>query len=1292
MKKNNDHGLYAISPSIDYKDFYLSYHKRKNPIILMKENELPKIKNTTIKTDTSTQDSKYDNNINTKNSILNLTDIDYIKTNSLNYSIITPFIKTNQVSYPKINPIFMQIKNYNSMYKTKIPKKLGKLSIKYIDLINMDQRSNLLIYEIKKNEKLLENDIISNIHDSSIKNKILDELKNIDNHTNQQIQNIMNNTTRQEKEDSLKYFKIQPKIINLCAEEIFKELKNKNAGGISSDITDKKIEQSKKNKIKKDKDNKDNKEFKENILSEIFLDFAKNNIRRKIELRNQFNQEISIEYIEKLLKNEIEKIKFIFALYLYNSENKNENNSLTEGTNNSSLIKEIKNKNLLDKSFNKIFKLKNYYNSLLSPYLKKRNNNLYIKNKNFFNTIDKSKLNNGRYNTDNEYINILMNQISNDDDDNKKTENGNMIKSQKERGLFHLYKKNLIYPYVKLTKTHGLDLNSSKNKNKKNLKPLIMRNSMNNDIDLNSDSKNKELNNKNDNNNNKKIKDEENNKNIDIKNLKNEEENNKTEPKINKEIINTDNNIKNNNNINNNSKENIILNLNNPLFLKEIEHNYKKKINNNINKKDNNILNKTNIENIEKNKENMKEKYKNEDVNYLINNNQHQKKDNDNFNNNDNNNDYNNNEGNDYDNNEGNDYNNSIDNFNDYDNNINIELNKNNENNDENISENEEKDTINNYTPKYKENNNFLDIMNSFKEEDNEPIANNNEIHENENIKRNKKNNRTYKTNLTIKMDKVRPIDKKLTMKNISHLYNDKNNKNELYSSIIHKNLVIKKKISTKNTKKFKKINYIQGRNKNRVLTTKEKPKSINIPIKISHNFIKNFEIINLEDKRNLSEGNIINAPNINESNEVNIIKLQDTDIDKIVDFVNEEEKRRIKNEKNAVRIEKEKIEKKDDDNLHSLFKEKKEEENGNDEDLTRDDLVEKLKKDDSRIRKYVEGIIRSGLTIGNKKLNKQLKNNSILVYKDYNLGQFKFNKNKNFGIKDEINFELFRPLSGKDKEQENKEKNKEEEEKTKKIQKKEKKEKKEEPKKELIYDNKYLFTKKKSVRFILRKEVEEILNGGILLQKQEIEEQTKNEEKPKKLEIPEKKEFVKRKGNKYKLLKKSEYLIDLIDEEEMNRIKEEQRILNELRIKEEMKEQKLNNKINMFIKKIQNLKKEDIRGFNQKEMDIYMNERFNADINERERKEKENRINDFLSTLNDYRYTKKRQREINDTYLYKEPILVENLIVENFEGNKTYRSSKKNNNKLKNDIYYSNKIVEKYKKRSKSYLTEIDY
>ena len=43
---------------------------------------------------------------------------------------------------------------------------------------------------------------------------------------------------------------------------------------------------------------------------------------RKIELRNQCNQEISIEYIENVLKNEVEKIKLIISLYL--NENQNE--------------------------------------------------------------------------------------------------------------------------------------------------------------------------------------------------------------------------------------------------------------------------------------------------------------------------------------------------------------------------------------------------------------------------------------------------------------------------------------------------------------------------------------------------------------------------------------------------------------------------------------------------------------------------------------------------------------------------------------------------------------------------------------------------------------------------------------------------------------------------------------------------------------------------------------------------------------------------------------------------------
>ena len=165
-----------------------------------------------------------------------------------------------------------------------------------------------------------------------------------------------------------------------------------------------------------------------------------------------------------------------------------------------------------------------------------------------------------------------------------------------------------------------------------------------------------------------------------------------------------------------------------------------------------------------------------------------------------------------------------------------------------------------------------------------------------------------------------------------------------------------------------------------------------------------------------LSVGNIHLDESSTDSNQLNIIKLQDTDIDKILNFINEEEQRKLKKDKNATKLEKEKIEKKPEDNIHSLFKEKKDE-NDNNDILTKDDFVEKLKKDDSKMRQYIEGIIRYGLTIGNKKLNKQMKKKSILVYKDFNLGQFKFNRN--FGIKYEFKIEAFRPLSGN----ENKEK-----------------------------------------------------------------------------------------------------------------------------------------------------------------------------------------------------------------------------------------------------------------------------
>ena len=100
---------------------------------------------------------------------------------------------------------------------------------------------------------------------------------------------------------------------------------------------------------------------------------------------------------------------------------------------------------------------------------------------------------------------------------------------------------------------------------------------------------------------------------------------------------------------------------------------------------------------------------------------------------------------------------------------------------------------------------------------------------------------------------------------------------------------------------------------------------------------------------------------------------------------VNKEEKRRMETEGNEERNKKGKNVIIPEDNLNPLFQENNEESNRNKGELTKDDLIAKLKKDDFKIREYIEGIIRAGLIKRDKQLNKQMKNNSILVYKNFN-------------------------------------------------------------------------------------------------------------------------------------------------------------------------------------------------------------------------------------------------------------------------------------------------------------------
>ena len=228
MKENNGLPLQAISPSIDYEDFYSNYHKRKKPVLLLKE--LPQLKKESFK-----NFKTIDNNQSYK--ILNLP--------ALNTS------KTNSTCFPKLNRVQYSLKNIKMQLKNKIPKNKGSLSIKYMNIINMNIYNKVLNYELYKPFHFYE-EIMKYIHNPIDKKKFINELNTIEKNTDEEIENIMNNTTKKEKEEALYFFKANPKIINLSAEEIFKEFnENKN---INLNRTAHSIDKVKEIKINKNKE------------------------------------------------------------------------------------------------------------------------------------------------------------------------------------------------------------------------------------------------------------------------------------------------------------------------------------------------------------------------------------------------------------------------------------------------------------------------------------------------------------------------------------------------------------------------------------------------------------------------------------------------------------------------------------------------------------------------------------------------------------------------------------------------------------------------------------------------------------------------------------------------------------------------------------------------------------------------------------------------------------------------------------------------------------------------------
>ena len=360
-------------------------------------------------------------------------------------------------------------------------------------------------------------------------------------------------------------------------------------------------------------------------------------------------------------------------------------------------------------------------------------------------------------------------------------------------------------------------------------------------------------------------------------------------------------------------------------------------------------------------------------------------------------------------------------------------------------------------------------------------------------------------------------------------------------------------------------------------------------------------------------------------------LTLKDDDIDNLLNYINSEDKTipEVENE-NVI-----------DNNIN----------NNQNEKLTKNELLEKLKRDDNEIKKYLEKLIYSKLINKNyilkrrKPLKLVYKRNDGIIFKisgNYNFLQ-NFYKHYNLNKKDFEESSVEEESESESISSEKTERNKSlpisqiEEETNEKV------------KKKLIYDNSYLF-KKNMKKIEIKKEVEDILKGNYYNEVYEKNGNKENEFDKKKFEERflesyfSRKKFKKREKKKKKRYTNNKEKQDLFLDETLDKQlylrrkeiyeKEEKREMNN-----EKKEQNLDFRINYFFDRVKawrNLSKEEFL----KQFDKYSE----FDMKDfKMKRDKEDRIRDFICGLNDYRVTRKVQRKLFDTYVYKEPILIGN-------------------------------------------------
>ena len=295
--------LLAIKSDQYNSEFHSDYQRQKrNSPLLKTKNALPKIIKTINKN--LFVPKNYPATLTLGNSSRNQ--------NNSNSLLVSTCSETEQVIYPKIFQNNFYIKDTNSAFRRKIEKKnSGILSMKYLDLFHLPKEYNYLLLNklIQNEDKFFEDEILEKISDKIIREKVITELKKYKENEITTMENFVRKTlgkNENEKESFLLIEKIPNEIIENSAELIYKEylniINNKN----------KELIKNKKNNVDENKISVP-KQYNELIIHNVFFEFALKNVRNRIELRNQYNKELSLDYISKLIKNEIKKLKLMIS-------------------------------------------------------------------------------------------------------------------------------------------------------------------------------------------------------------------------------------------------------------------------------------------------------------------------------------------------------------------------------------------------------------------------------------------------------------------------------------------------------------------------------------------------------------------------------------------------------------------------------------------------------------------------------------------------------------------------------------------------------------------------------------------------------------------------------------------------------------------------------------------------------------------------------------------------------------------------------------------------------------------